>query len=71
MCYSVACVGTNSSIKLQIRIVAAIKAFNRSWLSCKKKYKTILSEYRTDKRANEISGSDRKQKCKWFTKIDQ
>ena len=37
----------------------------------KKKYKTILNEYRTDKKANEISGSDRKQECKWFTHMDQ
>jgi hypothetical protein len=36
-----------------------------------KKYKTILKEYRTDKRANEISGSDRKHECKWFTEMDQ
>ena len=71
MCYSVACVGTNSWIKLQIRMVAAIKGFNRTWLSCKKKYKTILSEYRTYKKENEISGSDRKQECKWFTEMDQ
>jgi len=52
-------------------MVAVIKGFNRTWLSCKKKYKTILSEYKTDKRANEISGSDRKQECKWFTEMDQ
>jgi hypothetical protein len=29
-------------------------------LSCEKKYKTILKEYRTDKRANEIFGGDKK-----------
>jgi hypothetical protein len=71
MCYFVVCVGTNSWIKLQIRMVAAIKGFNRTWLSCKKKYKTILSENRTDKRVNKISGSDRKQECQWFTEMDQ
>ena len=53
-------------VKLQIRMVAGIRGFNRSWLSCKKKYKNILAEYRNDKRANEISGSDRKQECRWF-----
>jgi hypothetical protein len=36
-----------------------------------KKYKTILNEYKIDKRANEISDSDRKQECKWFTEMDQ
>ena len=29
-----------------------------------KKYKIILSEYRNDKRQNEISGNDRIQECK-------
>jgi hypothetical protein len=57
-------------VKLQLRMVAGIRGFNRSWLSCKKKYKTILAEYRNDKRANEISGSDRKQECRWFDEMD-
>ena len=57
-------------IKLQIRMVAGIQGFNRSWLSCKKKYKNILAEYRNDKCANEISGSDRKQEYRWFDEMD-
>ena len=36
-----------------------------------KKYKTIMNEYITDKRANKISDSHRKQECKWFTEIYQ
>ena len=52
-------------------MVAAIKEFNQSWLSRKKKYKTILNEYKTDKRANEILGSDRIHECKWFTEMNQ
>lgn len=56
--------GMNAWVKLQVRMVAGIRGFNRTWLSCKKKYKTILAEYRNDKRANEISGTDRKQECR-------
>jgi hypothetical protein len=52
-------------------MVAAIKEFNRSWLSCTKKYKTILNEYIINKKTHKISSSDRKQECKWFTKMDQ
>jgi hypothetical protein len=63
--------GVNTWIKLQIRMVAAIKGFSRTWLSCKKKYKMILKEYRTDKRANEVSGTDRKQECRWFNEMDE
>ena len=51
-------------------MVAAIRGFNRSWESCKKKYKIIWTEYKNDKRANEISGSDRHQDCKWFEQLD-
>ena len=40
----------NSWLKLQIRLVVAIKGFNRSWLSCKKNYKSILSDYKNDKK---------------------
>ena len=50
--------------------MAEIWGFNRSWLPYKKKYNNILAEYRNNKRANEISGSDRKQECRWYDKID-
>ena len=30
----------------------------------------IYTEYKNDKRANEISGSDRHQECKWFDQLD-
>ena len=60
----------NAWVKLQLRMVAGIRGFNRTWLSCKKKYKTILADYRNDKRANEILGTDRKQECRWFDEMD-
>jgi hypothetical protein len=59
--------GVNAWLKLQIRLVAAIKGFNMSWLSYKKKYKSILTDYRNDKKANEISGADKHKNCRWFT----
>ena len=43
---------------------------NWTWLSCKKKYKRILTEYRNEKRANEISGTDPKQECYRFDEMD-
>ena len=63
--------GVNVWLKLQIRLVAAIKGFNKSWLSCKKKYKSIIIDYRNDKRANEISGADKHQECRWFIEMDE
>ena len=41
------------------------------WLSCKKKYKYIISDYRNDKRANKILGSDKHQECRWFIEMDE
>ena len=38
---------------------------------CKKKYTFILSDYRIDKNANEFSGADRHQECRWFIEIDE
>jgi hypothetical protein len=63
--------GVNALLKLQIWLVAAIKGFNKSWLSCKKKYKSILAHYRNDKNANKISGAAKHQECRWFTEIDE
>jgi hypothetical protein len=51
-------------------MVAPIRGFDWSWESCKKKYKVVCTEYKNDKRANEISGSDRHQECKWFDQLD-
>jgi hypothetical protein len=45
-------------------MVVAIKGFNMSRLSYKKKYKFILTDYRNDRRANEISGADRHKNCR-------
>lgn len=50
--------------------MAAIKGFNCFQLSCKKKYESNLNEYKTHKRADKISGFDRKQEYKYFTIID-
>jgi hypothetical protein len=63
--------GVNTWLKLQIRLVAAIERFNMSWLSCKKKYKSILADYKNDKMANEVSDTYRHQECKWFTEMDE
>jgi hypothetical protein len=63
--------GVNVWLKLQIRLVVAIKGFNRSCLLCKKKSKFILIDYKNDKMANEISSVDRHQECRWFIEIDE
>lgn len=44
--------------------MAAIKGFNRFFLSFQKKYNYIKKKNKTDKMANEISRTDRKQECR-------
>lgn len=48
-------ISTLLKIKLQIRLIVAIKGFNHSWLSCKKKYKYILKSHKYDKKTNDVS----------------
>jgi hypothetical protein len=63
-------IGQNSWIKFEIHLVSTIYGFNHSWLSCQKKYKTILMVYRNDKRMHEISEQGKLLECKWFQQID-
>jgi hypothetical protein len=60
----------NSWIIFEAHMVSTIYGFNDSWLSCKKKYKTILMVYRNDKRMHEISKQGKLLEYKWFHQID-
>ena len=51
-------------------MVAAICNFDRTWKSCKKKYKIIFIDYKIDKKAKEILGMDKHQECEWFDQLD-
>lgn len=51
--------------------MAAIKDFNCSWLSWKNKYEFLIKKYKIDKRANEVSRTDRIQEYKWYHKMDK
>lgn len=58
------CNRQNAWLKFEARIVLAIRGFNRTWLSCQKKYKTILVEYKKDKRLHEILRAGSQPECK-------
>ena len=59
----------NTWIKLHARMVSSLRNFGRTWLACKKKYKTLLIEYKNDKRSNEISGHERRE-CQYYEQMD-
>jgi hypothetical protein len=51
-------------------MVAALCGFDQIWKSYKKKYNVVYTKYKNDKRANEISGTDKHQECQWFDQLD-
>jgi hypothetical protein len=63
---SIFVIGQNAWIKLEVHMVFVIYDVNLSSYFCKKKYKTILTIYRNDKKMHEILGQGKLPKCKWF-----
>ena len=58
----IVCVQTwmNVWIKLHACVISSLYNFGRTWLTCKKKYKAPLMEYKNDKRSNKILGHNRR-----------
>lgn len=44
--------------------MVAIQGFNCYWLSYKRTYNFIIKEYKCNKRANEVSKTNKKQECR-------
>jgi hypothetical protein len=57
-------------LKLHARMVAVIPGLNRTAEACKKKFNVLYKQYRLDKMANGVSGSDRHE-CKFYDAFDQ
>lgn len=70
LCFLILGASMNSWIKFQACIVTRIRNFNCTWLSYKRKYRTILNDYRNEKRMNKVSRSDRKHECRWFDEMN-
>lgn len=51
-------------------MIAVIPGLNRTSEACKKKFNILFKQYRIDKLANGVSGSDRKE-CKFYEAFDQ
>lgn len=51
-------------------MLAVIPGLNRTAEACKKKFNILFKQYRHDKIANGVSGSDRKE-CKFYDAFDQ
>jgi hypothetical protein len=62
--------GQNAWLKVEARMAASIRGCSRTAIACKKKYGGILTQYRNDKRHDEVSGNDRHEHSKWFEQMD-
>ena len=51
-------------------MVAVNLGLNRTAEACKNKFKVLYKQYRLDKMANGVSGSDRHE-CKFYDAFDQ
>lgn len=59
-----------SWVKLQTHIVTTIQDFNQTSMSCKQKYKTVLTNYRNNKRLHEILEESRLFEYKWLYEMN-
>jgi len=55
---------------LYIELVVACLDFNRSSDACRKKWKKIYDDYKSDYDVNGISGNGRASKYKWYSLVD-
>ena len=55
---------------LQTQLVAICPDFNRSSDACRKKWKKLYDDYKSNYTANGTSGSERSSKCKYYSIID-
>ena len=59
----------NSAI-LHTELVVACPDFNRSSDACRKKWKKIYDDYKSDYDVNGTNGNERASKCKWYALVD-
>lgn len=53
-----------------MHLVAACPDFDRSGDACRKKWKKIYDNYKSDYTANGVSGNERASKCKYYALVD-
>ena len=57
--------------RLHTKLAALCPDFTKDSESCRKKWTAIYNDYKEDKAMNMKSGSDRSEKCRWFTLVDE
>ena len=65
------CVGVDNWSRLHTKLVALCPDFTKDSEACRKKWSVVYNEYKEDKSMNLRSGSDRSEKCRWYTLVDE
>ena len=65
------CAGVDNWSRLHTNLVALCPDFSKDSEACRKKWMAIYNDYKVDKATNMKSGSDRSEKCRWYTLVDE
>lgn len=63
--------GVDNWSRLHTKLVALCPDFTKDSEACKKKWSVVYNEYNEDKSMNMRSGSERSEKCRWYTLVDE
>lgn len=63
--------GVDNWSRLHTKLVALCPDFTKDSEACRKKWSVVYNEYKEDKSMNMRSGSERSEKCRWYTLVDE
>lgn len=63
--------GVDNWSRLHTKLVALCPDFTKDSEACRKKWSVMYNEYKEDKSMNMRSGSERSEKCRWYTLVDE
>ena len=63
--------GVDNWSRLHTKLVAMCPDFTKDSEACRKKWSAIYNDYKEDKAMNGRSGSQRSEKCRWYTLVDE
>jgi hypothetical protein len=63
--------GVDNWSRLHTKLVSLCLDFIKDSEACRKKWASIYNDYKEDKTMNAKSGSNRSEKCCWFSLVDE
>ena len=63
--------GVDNWSRLHTKLVSLCPDFTKDSEACRKKWAAIYNEYKEDKVMNAKSGSNRSEKCRWFSLVEE